>query len=664
MGFTLFITQRNQSENGVINPLIGVFRKRSCLGRFPSGGNAHFIFKFENDAFGGFFPDAVNARDGCDIRTHDRVLKIGNAHAAQDGKSDFWPHTRDVIDEKSKQVSLGTGQKTVENVSVFAHDELGQQVDLTAHWGQFIESGKGDQGEVTNARDIYCYLGGQSFREFSFNKSDHGKAAFKMNDVANLRIQPASESGKSFEMSSQTHIAPQKKLSARIFNWRTNDKRCFVGGPTPIKRRLLPAATLKNKLFRVDCPMNKLISSRVLIAGALAVSAISANAETEAFSAAPLLSGGSGYSEFVPSENPGSGNFERRPVRFTFSVNQGYDDNIYTSNIDKQESAFTSASINALLSLSNGRTSLDGGISLGAIYYWDREGDDLDPDIVWSLDFGHVFSPKLRLDISSSFSYQSNPDFAAGGVRTQRSGNYVNANLGFNLTQTFTRRFSAVYSYSVGGVYYDDSLIGDTDNRLEQTLGLQLRFLIQPTISLVGEYRFGFITYDTANRDSISHYILGGVDFTINRRLTASLRLGAQLRDSDDRGEETSPFVESTLTYQYGERSRLSWINRYGYEESDFGFGTTRQTYRTGLSVSHQFTSRIAGNLGAYYTNSTYEGLNNDDEQTLDLTVGATYSVNRLLSFQVGYTYTEVFSEDAFREYDRNRIFAGATFSF
>ena len=410
--------------------------------------------------------------------------------------------------------------------------------------------------------------------------------------------------------------------------------------------------------------MNKKISSSLILVSALAASITTAVAETNSFNASPIVSGGSGYSEFVASENPGSGNFERRPVRFTFSVNHGYDDNVFTSNINKEESFFTSASINALLSLSNGRTSLEGGISLGGIYYWDREGDEFDPDIVWSLDLGHVFSPKLRLDISSSFSYQSNPDFAAGGIRTQRSGNYVNANVGFNLTQTFTRRFSAVYSYSVGGVYYDDNLIGDSDNRLDQTLGLQLRFLIQPTISLVGEYRFGFITYDSANRDSISHYFLGGADFTINRRLTASLRAGVQLRDSDDTGEDTSPFVESTLAYKFGDRSSVSWVNRYGFEESDFGFGTTRQTYRTGLSVSHQITSRIAGNLGAYFTDSTYDGLNSDDEQTLDVTVGATYSLNRLLSFQVGYTYTEVFAESALREYDRNRVFAGVTFSF
>ena len=367
--------------------------------------------------------------------------------------------------------------------------------------------------------------------------------------------------------------------------------------------------------------------------------------------------------KFVPTLEAGSGNFQKRPYRFTFSANGGYDDNVYTSSNNEQGSFFTSASLGATLTLSNGRTSVLASLNAGGSYFFDRD-DSFDPEISFNLDMSHVFSPKLRLDVSSYLSYQAEPQFALGSGQNRRSGNYFFGNVGFSLSHTLTRRFSMIYGYSVSGLYYEEGAVADLSNRIDQIFSLQLRYLIQPTISIVGEYRFGVVTYDSANRDSTSNYALGGVDFTLNRRLTASLRAGAQFRDSDDGGQETSPFVESTLSYKYGERSTLQWTNRYGFEESDQGFGSTRQTYRTGLTLNQQISSRITGNVGAYYTTSSYEGAFGDDEESVDFNLGLIYSVNRLLSLQTGYTYTRVYSDNSFREYDRNRIYLGATLSF
>ena len=385
--------------------------------------------------------------------------------------------------------------------------------------------------------------------------------------------------------------------------------------------------------------------------------------EIVAPSAVAVSSAGVSNGDFVPTLNPGAGNFESRPYHFTLSLNTGYDDNVYTSHSNKQGSAFTSASVGASLKLSNGRTSLEAALSAGGSYYWDRN-DSFDPDISFNLELGHVFSPKLRLDITTYLAYQAEPDFQIGFGQNRRSGNYFFGDVGFSLAQTFTRRLSTVYGYTVSGVRYDESTLGNEQDRVEQTLSLQLRYLVQPTISLVAEYRYGLVTYDSANRDSTSNYILGGVDFTLNRRLTASLRAGAQFRDSDDLGKETSPFVESRITYTYGERSSIQWLNRYGFEESDLGFGSTRKTYRTGLTVNQRLASRLTANGGVFFTASDYSGGLSNSEQTLDINVGLVYSVNRLLSLQTGYTFTKVYSDEVFREYDRSRIYLGATLTF
>jgi hypothetical protein len=380
-------------------------------------------------------------------------------------------------------------------------------------------------------------------------------------------------------------------------------------------------------------------------------------------SAVAVSSAGAKDGMFIPTENAGSGNFEKRPYRFTLSLNHGYDDNIYTTNDDKQGSFFTSASVGVSLALSDGRTSLRAALNAGGSYYYDRD-EEFDPDIALNVDFSHVFSSKLRLDITSYLAYQSEPDFAIGFAQNRRNGNYFYGNVGFNLTQAFTRRFSAVYGYNVAGVVYDEELIASIEDRIEQTFSLQLRYLVRPTVSLVGEYRFSVVSYDAANRDSTSNFALAGVDFTLNRRLTASFRAGAQFRDSDDAGKETSPFVESTLSYAYGSGSSIQWLNRYGFEESDLGEGSSRKTYRTGLTVNHRIASRVTANAGVYYTTSEYDSAFSNEEQTLDLNLGVVYAVNRVLSLQTGYTYTHLYSDEELREYDRNRVYAGVTLTF
>lgn len=439
----------------------------------------------------------------------------------------------------------------------------------------------------------------------------------------------------------------------------SNSSKMLILGLAVTSAKLLVADTIP-VAFRAEAPTDRPLNTNSSPASLIN---FRDTADVAVRSAVAVTAAGLGNGEFTPTTDAGIVNSEKRPYHFTFSLSTGYDDNIYTTHDNTKSSFFTSASVGASLTLSDGQTSLQAELSAGGSYYWDRN-NSFDPDISLNLDFSHVFSPKLRLDVTTFLAYQAEPDFQIGFGQNRRSGNYFYGSIGFSLAQTFTRRFSMVYGYSVSGVYYDESAIGNTDNRIEQTLSLQLRYLIQPTISLVGEYRFGVVSYDSANRDSTSNYALVGVDFTLNRRLTASLRAGAQFRDSDDAGQETSPFVESTLAYKYGEHSSIQWVNRYGFEESDLGFGSTRKTYRTGISVSQNIASRINLSGGAFFTTSEYGNINNDNDQTLDLTIGGSYAVNRTLSLNTGYTYTKVFSDNSLREYDRNRIFLGATLSF
>lgn len=365
----------------------------------------------------------------------------------------------------------------------------------------------------------------------------------------------------------------------------------------------------------------------------------------------------------------GTGNFEGRPWGISLTVNQGWDDNIYATHNNKQDSFFTGVSLGGYFGLSNGRTTLRLSSNIGGIYYWDRSGNDVDPDMNLTLSFSHAISEKWSLSIVGYVAYQAEANYQTVFASTRPGQDYVYGSLQFQLSQRWSRRFSTVYGYTVGGVVYTDDAnanVNPGQSGLDQTFSLQLQYLVKPLVTLVAEYRFGIAAYDDSGGDSTYNYLLAGFDVTVSQRLSASLRTGAEIRNSDDGGEDGAiPFVEASLSYRFAKHSSLVWVNRYGYEQpSNTGpIADVRKTYRTGLVINHDFTPRIRAQLGGYYTTSDYDnGFGTED--TLDLNFNISYGILPYLSLQAGYTFTEVWSDFQPDEYDRNRIYGGVTFSF
>jgi hypothetical protein len=87
--------------------------------------------------------------------------------------------------------------------------------------------------------------------------------------------------------------------------------------------------------------------------------------------------------------------------------------------------------------------------------------------------------------------------------------------------------------------------------------------------------------------------------------------------------------------------------------------------------LKHNFTARISGKLAAYYEHDEYDAINSFptispgfNEDSFDLALSVRYAITRYLAIEAGYNHTEVVSDDFFREYSRNRIFAGLDLTF
>jgi hypothetical protein len=276
--------------------------------------------------------------------------------------------------------------------------------------------------------------------------------------------------------------------------------------------------------------------------------------------------------------------------------------------------------------------------------------------------------------LSSNLSYQSQPNFSITGAATQYVGNYFVDSSQISLGYELTPRLSTVTSYTLTTYLYENSVEATQQNRFEHLIGEQLRYMIFPTVTLVGEYRFGYISYQTtttgsntaANSDSHSHFLLGGADATLSPRLSITFRGGVELRTFLTPGgmETTFPYAESTLSYEYRPSCFFQWYNRLGLEQSDFAVGQYKEVYRTGIRVDHTFGQKMKAGGSVYYSYNQYKQPFSFAENDLDANATLSYAIDRSLSVQAGYTFTRASSEIVFRDYYRNKIFLGASFAF
>ena len=404
----------------------------------------------------------------------------------------------------------------------------------------------------------------------------------------------------------------------------------------------------------------------------------------------------------------GEGNFSRKKLTLTGDVRVGYDDNPLARpdtaviinafgqrqnvGLSKDGSVFFNADVGASYVLADSRFTLSLAGDVGVTYYLDREGRNYDVNGALTLRSTYKVTPRLFLEVTSYNAYVSEGDYGAtnltgfntvlgtaGRTTADVNGDYFYTTSGLGLTYQLTPRISLVTGGDLTAFAYEDRPYTTDENRIELYFSEQLRYLLNPQLTLTGSYRFGYIDYFSVNNDSYTHFLLGGFDYVFNQRLRATVNAGAEFRVYEDVGaaNETSPYAEATISYAVSRRTNASFVARYGIEEGDLSTDATKaDTVRLGINVDHQFTPRISVYGGFYFTHSYYEtpvrtdlaleevAPNNFNEETYDVSLGARYAINRHFAIEVGYTHTTVSSDIAEREYDRNRYFGGVRLQF
>jgi hypothetical protein len=389
-----------------------------------------------------------------------------------------------------------------------------------------------------------------------------------------------------------------------------------------------------------------------------------------AFLLVPLNEAIGQYAAGSTSGGAGSSRGQQVPLDITAGVSFGYDDHVIGSNATTS-SGQTSFLARENIVLSYDRPGEQTELRLLGVghftQFFDLGTDDKDVNVTFAL--AHNLSTRFSFRADVYAAYQTEPDFGFNvGPENVRSPHFA-TNDTLSLTYHWLPRFEMITTYAFQRVKYEESS-QESQDRMGNTLGEEFLFSLTRRTNLIGNYRFEIMDYDTAPRDSITHYALAGISHSLTEHLSISLLGGESFRSFKDDGDTTNPNAVGKLTYEGGNHS-LSWITSYRVEEPSVQQSLFRTTIRTGVQLTYDLTSRITSTIGVDYHHDVNEGATSSggfnsvgSQDTFHLALGLRYRINKHFLMNLSYEHTMESSLGTQAGYSRNRYFGGLTYTY
>src|SRR5262249_51077076 len=353
-------------------------------------------------------------------------------------------------------------------------------------------------------------------------------------------------------------------------------------------------------------------------------------------------------------EQAGLGWLPAIPIQINAGLDGGYDDNVNLGS-SGEGSVFMRENIVLTYAHPGERTQFF-LVGVGRFnQYFDVSGQNETAGNV-TLSLTHNFSSRLSFYASLYGTYQNEPNFTSNvGPENVRTPYFDTVDI-FALTYHWLLRFSTVTSYTFERVFYTSSPTGtstssstaNSQNRVQNTFAQEFQFSLTSRTVLAGDYRFQAIDYDTAPLNSTTNFVLVGIDHNLTEHLMVHVRAGESFRSLENEGTTASPYFRSVVDYVSSNHS-LSWISSYGYE-SPTATGattiTTTKTWRTGLNLTYNQTSRLSSITGISYHHDENQGGDGSTaaQDFFDLSVGLRYYINKRFALHVNYEHNSTSS--------------------
>ncbi|PQJ29370.1 outer membrane beta-barrel protein [Rubritalea profundi] len=386
------------------------------------------------------------------------------------------------------------------------------------------------------------------------------------------------------------------------------------------------------------------------------------------------LATGSLAAQGIFNVSPNDGITESIPLEVTGTINFGWDDNL-TPTIEANrgdESAYTSLKVGANYLNIDPQTNIDFSLKLGVLYYLDNienaAASDTYSDSQVLLNVSHNVSERLRFSTRNYVFYGLEPDYNYGAVNDRTNEEYLFMSTDNSMGYKWTERLGTYTGFKYDDLSYSG---GDTRNdRKSLTLYNQFRYVLSPQAIATLDYRYRMADV-SGGLDSDNHKVLAGVEYRLNSTAVLVAKAGAQYRKVDSLDASSDPTFEIGYMQRVNEmfrvRADLSYeINDYGTSFLGSNF-ENNQAFRISLAGDYHLSQKLYFTGGInYVANEYYGGRPEDEVDVLNLSIGATYKMMDNLAANLNYNYTNS-SDDGDtlnRDYDRNRVQAGLTYTF
>lgn len=330
-------------------------------------------------------------------------------------------------------------------------------------------------------------------------------------------------------------------------------------------------------------------------------------------------------------------------------------------------------------------------------WFEDRDDDAWDHGFMADANMEYQLTENHVLRFNDNFSYTSEPTLLDRGsaITLLRADGTNIRNLGdlkyigqlTSLVGLEVGYGNTMYDFEQEGIGSYSAIL----DRVEHLIRAETRWTLTPTLAGVLGYWYesvGFTgdepigvgsPFRSDVRDSFSHYIIGGADYTVSPHCFVSVRGGAQnvtYENIPGEPDQWNGFGDISTTFEYAEGSHFRVGGRYGRNRTDV-IGAVSPTLYTQLTmdqetavaygtVSHKLTEQLTARASAQLQFGTFNGglYDNESEGMYILGVSLTYDLNQYLALETGYNYDRLDSDDANRSYSRNRVFLGVRGQF
>ena len=372
-----------------------------------------------------------------------------------------------------------------------------------------------------------------------------------------------------------------------------------------------------------------------------------------------------------------------------------YDDNYATlPHADAKGSFGFEVSPQAGLNLALQQTELGARYTYGMYYYFDRGNKPIDQSHQFDLWLDHAFTERWQGKVQDSFVIGQEPELIGGGQVRRLNGDIIRNTANLTLDTIWTRLFSTELGYGNTVYDYQNSFYAGRLNRMEQSISLDLQWIVaRNTTAFVGGM-FGWADYTadkvigqtppppapptkiyySDDRNSRSYFGYAGVQHNLLANLSFNGRVGVQYTDEYNAGQNSvNPYANLSLIYTYlpGSYAQVGFTQTQNATDQvapdSSGHVTLNQESSTlYASLNHKLTPKLMGTLLGRWQHSIYNGgaYNNQGDDYYSLGLNLSYSFNPHFSAEAGYNLDDVQSQISGNNYTRNRVYLGVSAAY